>query len=318
MGIKSNKQKQLKSYNNSSNKLLKYMKKNKWLYILLIPGLLYFILFRYVPILGLIIAFKDYDIFKGIFDSAWVGFDNFRVVFGSSDFKQVFSNTMVISLLKILIGFPVPIILALMLNEMKNYKFKRMSQTVLYLPHFLSWVVIGGIMLNLFSPSYGVVGEIFRLFGMEPVNLLASKNHFRSILIISDIWKESGWGTIVYLAALTQIDPNLYEAANIDGASKWKQTIHITLPAISGIIVMLLILRIGRVMNAGFQQIMVLQTPLVQSISDIFDTYVYRNGLTRGQYSIAATVDMFKSVVALLLVVTTDKISKRIGEEGLL
>ncbi|MCT4688716.1 ABC transporter permease [Vallitalea sp.] len=318
MVIKSNEQKQLKSYNNSSNKLLKYIKKNKWLYILLIPGLMYFILFRYVPILGLIIAFKDYDIFKGIFDSAWVGFDNFRVVFGSSDFKKVFSNTMVISLLKILIGFPVPIILALMLNEMKNFKFKRMSQTVLYLPHFLSWVVIGGIMLNLFSPSYGVVGEIFRLFGMEPVNLLASKKHFRSILIISDIWKESGWGTIVYLAALTQIDPNLYEAANIDGASKWKQTIHITLPAISGIIVMLLILRIGRVMNAGFQQIMVLQTPLVQSISDIFDTYVYRNGLTRGQYSIAATVDMFKSVVALLLVVTTDKISKRIGEEGLL
>ncbi len=302
----------------TSNDIIKYMKKNKWLYILLIPGLLYFILFRYLPMLGLVIAFKDYDIFKGIFDSVWVGLDNFREVFGSTDFKQVFSNTMIISFLKILIGFPVPIILALMLNEMRSIRFSRLSQTVLYLPHFLSWVVIGGIMLNIFSPTYGIVGEIFRLFGMEPVNLLASKEHFRGVLILSDIWKESGWGTIVYLAALTQIDPNLYEAASIDGASKWKQIRHITLPAISGIIVMLLILRIGRVMNAGFQQIMVLQTPLVQSISDIFDTYVYRTGLTRGQYSIAATVDMFKSVVALILVVGTDKLSKRVGEEGLL
>ncbi|GMQ58753.1 polygalacturonan/rhamnogalacturonan ABC transporter permease [Vallitalea sediminicola] len=307
-----------KTKNKTPSSKMKYLRKNKWLYILLIPGLLYFILFRYLPMLGLVIAFKDYDIFKGILDSAWVGLENFRTVFGSTDFKQVFSNTIVISLLKILIGFPVPIILALMLNEMRNVRFSRISQTVLYLPHFLSWVVIGGIMLNIFSPTYGIIGEIYRLFGHDPVNLLASKEHFRGILILSDIWKESGWGTIVYLAALTQIDPNLYEAASIDGASKWKQTLHITLPAISGIIVMLLILRIGKVMNAGFQQIMVLQTPLVQNISDIFDTYVYRTGLKRGQYSIAATVDMFKSVIALVLVVGTDKLSKKIGEEGLL
>lgn len=302
----------------TSNELIKYMKKNKWLYILLIPGLLYFILFRYIPMFGLIIAFKDYDIFLGMFDSAWVGLQNFREIFSSTDFKQVFSNTMIISLLKICIGFPVPIILALMLNEMKNVRFGRLSQTFLYLPHFLSWVVVGGIMLNVLSPTYGIVGEIFRILGMEPINFLASKQHFRGVLILSDIWKESGWGTIIYLAALTQIDPNLYEAANIDGANKWKQIIHITIPAISGIIVMLLILRIGKVMNAGFQQIMVLQNPVVQSISDIFDTYVYRVGLTRGQYSIAATVDMFKSVVALILVVGTDKLSKYFGEEGLL
>lgn len=297
---------------------LKYINKHKYLYILLLPGVLYFIMFRYMPMFGLVIAFKDYDIFKGIWESNWVGMQNFVRVFGARDFRQIFGNTMVISFMKILFGFPVPIVLALMLNEIRSLSFKRFSQTVLYLPHFLSWVVIGGIMLNLFSPSYGMVGIIFDFFGLEPVNYLASKSHFRAILILSDIWKESGWGTIVYLAALTQIDPNLYEAASIDGASKMKQVLHVTLPAISGIIVMLLILRIGRLMNAGFQQIMVLQNPAVQSISDIFDTYVYRTGLMRGQYSFAATIDMFKSVVALVLVVGTDRISKYFGEEGLM
>ncbi len=283
----------------------------------MIPGLLYFILFRYLPMFGLVIAFKDYNIFKGIWASDWVGFENFIDIWSSRDFWNVMKNTLTISLAKILIGFPIPILLAILLNDIRNMKFKRVTQTLLYLPHFLSWVVIGGIMLNLFSPVFGLAGQLFRTIGMEPVNIMAKKDTIFWVVIFSDVWKEAGWSTIVFLAALTQVDVSLYEAAKMDGANKFRQMIHITLPCISSIVIVMLILRIGKVMNAGFEQILVLQNPITMERIDIFDTYVYREGLGRGSYSFAAAVDTFKSVVALILVTSANKISKLFGEEGL-
>lgn len=293
------------------------IKEYKMLYIMMLPGLLYLLVFRYFPMLGLVIAFKDYDIFKGIWASEWVGLENFKEIFSSVDFANIFKNTMKISFSKILFGFPIPILLAIMLNEIRNIKFKKVTQTLLYLPHFLSWVVIGGIMTNLFSPVFGVAGEVFKLLGMEPVNFLASKNSIFWVVIASDVWKECGWSTIVFLAALTQVDVSLYEAARMDGANKFRQMLHITLPAISGIIILMLILRIGKIMNAGFEQVLVLQNPITQEVIDIFDTFVYREGLGRGDFSFAAAVDMFKSVIALILVTSADKISKLLGEEGI-
>ncbi len=286
-------------------------------YLMMLPGLLYFAVFRYLPMFGLVIAFKDYDIFKGIWASEWVGLKNFKELFHSSDFWNVLINTLKISFAKIIIGFPIPIILAILLNEMKSIRFKKVIQTLLYLPHFLSWVVIGGIMLNLFSPVFGLAGEFFRAAGIEPVNILAQKSTIFGVVIASDVWKECGWSTIIFLAALTQVDASLYEAAKMDGASRFKQMIYITLPAISGVIILLLILRIGKIMNAGFEQILVLQNAVTRESIDIFDTYVYREGLQRGEYSFSSTVDMFKSVVAFIMVAGADKISKKFGEEGL-
>ena len=286
-------------------------------YLMMLPGLLYFAVFRYLPMFGLVIAFKDYDIFKGIWASEWVGLKNFRELFHSSDFWNVLTNKLKISFAKIVIGFPIPIILAILLNEMRSVRFKKVIQTLLYLPHFLSWVVIGGIMLNLFSPVFGLAGEFFRATGIEPMNILAQKSTIFGVVIASDVWKECGWSTIIFLAALTQVDASLYEAAKMDGANRFKQMIYITLPAISGVIILLLILRIGKIMNAGFEQILVLQNAVTRESIDIFDTYVYREGLQRGEYSFSSTVDMFKSVVAFIMVVGADKISKKFGEEGL-
>ena len=292
--------------------MAKAMKEHKVLYLLMVPGLLYFVLFRYLPMFGLVIAFKDYNIFKGIWASDWVGLANFEALVHSSDFWNVMKNTLVISLTKILIGFPIPILLAILLNDIKSMRFKRVTQTFLYLPHFLSWVVIGGIMLNLFSPVFGLAG-----LGIEPVNIMAKKGSIFWVVIFSDVWKEAGWSTIVFLAALTQVDESLYEAAKMDGANKFKQMLHITLPCISSIVIVMLILRIGKVMNAGFEQILVLQNPITMESIDIFDTYVYREGLGRGSYSFAAAVDTFKSVIALILVTSANKISKMFGEEGI-
>lgn len=292
--------------------------KDRYLLLLMIPGLLVILLFRYLPMGGIVIAFKDYDIFKGVWQSPWVGFKNFQDIFSSSVFFGVLRNTVLISLYKLIFGTPVPIIMALLLNEMKNKTFKSTIQTFIYFPHFISWVVISGIMLSLFSVSGGVIVEVFKLFGMQPVNILTKPEYFRSILVISDIWKESGWGTIIYLAAISQIDQNLYEAAIVDGAGRWRQMWNITLPCMSNVIVLLLILSVGSLMDAGFEQIQVLQNKLVMDISDIFDTYVYRIGIKRGEYTFPATIGFFKSVVAFLLIYTADRVSRLIGEEGIL
>lgn len=309
--------------NAKAKKNLSYIFNHRYLYLLLIPGVAYFLIFKYLPMYGLIIAFKDYNVFlgknffNGIWASQWVGFKHFETLFNSLKFWQILRNTVVISFYKLIFGFPAPILLALLLNEVKNRHFKRTIQTILYLPHFISWVVIAGIVMSLLSMEFGVIKEVFKLFNIEPFNILASEKYFRSILVISDIWKGAGWGTILYLAGLSNIDVNLYEAAKIDGASRLKQAWYITLPGLLSIIVLQLILNIGSLLNAGFDQIISLQNFMVLSVSDIFETYIYRVGLGSMEYSFTTAVGLFKSVVAVLLIVISDRISKWITEEGL-
>ena len=291
---------------------------SKVMLLMMVLPLTQLLVFKYAPMFGLAIAFQEYSIFRGVLGSSWVGFDNFKDIFASPDFWNVFRNTLVISLYKVVFGFPVPIVLALLLNEIRNSGFRRILQTVLYLPYFVSWAIVGSIILVIFSPTTGVLSEVSIWLTGSRMNLLTSARHFRGVLVLSDIWKNAGWGTIIYLAAMSQVDPNLYEAAIVDGAGKVRQIIHITLPAISGVIVLLLILRIGWIMNAGFEQILILQNPLVMDISDVFDTFVFRVGLGRGRYSYAATAEVFKSVVSLILILGADRLAKALGEEGLL
>lgn len=298
--------------------LSKSIIKNKYLYLMLVPGIAFFVIFKYLPMAGIVIAFKNYNIFKGMWASPWVGFQNFSEIFHMYDFWMVLRNTLIISIYKTIFGFPAPILLALLLNYLNNQLFKRTVQTLLYLPYFISWVVISGILLSILSPSFGIAGEIFRLLGLKPVNLLAVPRLFRGILVLSDIWKNSGFGTIIYLATLSTIDPNLYEASDIDGARRWQQVWHISLPSIKSVIVLLLILQLGYILDAGFEQILVMQNAIVQSVSEIFDTYVYHVGLQQGRYSLTTAVGLFKSVVAAILIVGADRFAKYIGESGLL
>ena len=290
--------------------------RDKPLYLILLPGILYFIIFQYVPMYGAVIAFKDFKAFLGISGSPWVGFKNFVDFFNHPSFKTVLVNTVVISGYKILFGFPAPIILALMLNELRKERFKKVIQTVTYLPHFLSWVVIAGLAANMLSPSSGAINELLKAFGAQPVYFMAEPKYFRIILVITDIWKEIGWGSIIYLAALTGVDIQLYEAAIVDGAGKWRQLWSITLPSIVPTIIIMFILRVGGIMNAGFEQIFTMYSPNVYSVSDIIDTFVYRMGLESAKYSFATAVGLFKSVIAFVLVVLTNKLSKLVDDNN--
>ncbi|MDF2921612.1 MAG: protein lplB [Paenibacillaceae bacterium] len=292
--------------------------RDKYLYLMLLPGLVYFIVFKYVPIYGIVIAFQKFNIFKGIWNSEWVGLEVFRQVFASPDFWMVLRNTILISLYKIMWGFPVPIALAILINEMAGVYFKKIIQTILYLPHFISWVVIYGVILAIMSPNEGLLGWFYDVTGLPAKNILADPSYFRSILVASDVWKEMGWSSIIYLAAITQVDQAQYESATIDGANRWHKIWHITLPAIRNVIIVLLILKIGSLMHAGFEQVLVMQNSAVRSVSEIFDTYVYQFGLRQGNYSFATAIGLFNSVVALILILLAQWVSKLFGEEGLL
>lgn len=287
------------------------------LYLIMVPGILYFIIYKYLPMAGIVIAFQDYGVFSGIRGSEWVGLAHFKAMFTDSEFYEIFRNTLVISLYKLLWGFPGPIILAIMLNEIKNMFFKRTVQTLIYLPHFLSWVIIGGVLVNLLSPTTGMVNELLQWLGFKPIFFLADPNWFRSILVISDLWKEVGWGAIIYLAAIAGIDPQLYEAAIMDGAGKWKQITHITLPSLLSTIVIMLLLRLGSILDVGFEQIFVLYSPLVYDVADVIQTYVYRMGITQAEFSFTTAVGLFESVIGLILVVSANKAVKKIGQEGI-
>ncbi|WP_036745968.1 ABC transporter permease [Paenibacillus sp. UNC451MF] len=291
---------------------IKLFHKYKYYYLLLLPGLLYFLLFHYVPMGGIIVAFKDFKLAKGIFGSEWAGLKWFELLFESEDFWVALRNTILISFYKLIFGFPFPILLALMLNELLGSAFKRILQTILYFPHFLSWVVLGGIMFTLFSSSTGILSVI----GFKSSPLLDPGN-FRGLLVISEIWKEAGWGTIIYLAAIAGINPELYEAARIDGAKRFQMIRYITLPSISNTIIILLILRTGHILSAGFDQVFILYNPMVYNIADILDTYVYRVGLSMGRYSLAAAAGLFKSVVGLLMLLFTNWLVRRMGGQGL-
>lgn len=286
--------------------------KVKYYYLLLLPGILYFIIFKYIPMGGIITAFKDYKVSEGILQSDWVGLKWFTMLFQRSDFWQVLQNTIIISFYKIIFNFPAPIILAILINEARSMLFKRTIQTIIYFPHFVSWIVIGGILISVLSPSSGIVS----LFGLERSPLM-NPDYFRGMLVLSHMWKETGWGTVVYLAAIVGIDPGLYEAAKIDGANRLKQIIYITIPGILQTIILLLILRMGFILSAGFDQVYILLTPLVTGVGDILDTYVYRFAFSNGRYSLASAAGLFQSVVGLLLVVFTNWIAKRFGKDGL-
>lgn len=292
------------------------MVKYRWLYFLLIPGVLFFAIFKYVPMYGLKIAFMDYNQYDPA-KSAWVGFEQFAKLFSKRSFLPVLRNTIVISLLKLIIGFPIPVILALMMNEMRNLKFKKVSQTLLYLPHFISWVILSGIIMTLLDPDNGLITQfIFQLTGQK-VMVMTDPKLFVSMLIITDIYKGMGWGTILYFAAISGIDPQLYEAASIDGAGRWKQALHITLPSIIPTIVVCFILNCGNILNAGFDQIFMLYSSHVYEVADIIDTYVYRMGIINADYSFSTAAGMFKSVVAFILIILVNEIAKRSGNEGL-
>lgn len=286
------------------------------LYLLALPMILFYIIFIYIPMYGIVIAFKDYSIVTGINASPWAGLDNVRDVFGNIFFQRAFVNTLIISLGKIILGFPVPIILALLLNELRSRKFKGVFQNVMFIPYFLSWVVFAGIIENLFNGS-GLINGIRVGQGMEVIPFLADGGWFLAIIFITDIIKGAGWETVIYLAALSSISPHLYEAAQVDGANRWKMTLHITLPGISNTIVVLLILRVGYLMFAGFEQIFSLYSPVVYSVADILDTFVYRMGIEQGNYSFAAAAGLFQGLIGLIMLFTVNKIAKKIGSDGL-
>ena len=294
-----------------------YFLTNRYLYLLLVPCVVYFIVFNYVPMYGLVLAFKDFKFSEGIMGSAWVGLDNFKYLFNLDAFYKVLGNSLTLSSLKLVIYFPIPIILTLALNEIPFIKYKRISQTMLYLPYFISWVVIGGILVNLLSPSWGIINSAIRAFGGEPVFFLGSSKYFRGIAIVSNIWKNVGWDTIIYLAAVTAINPELYEAATVDGSSRLQRIWYITLPGIKGTILILLLLTIGNIMNNGFEQIFMLQNASNLAVSEVFETYTYRLGIINGRFSFATTVGLFSSVVGFTLLVIANTITKLTGEEGI-
>lgn len=297
-------------------KLLTRMKREKYIYLLLLPGVLYFIIYRYIPMAGLVISFKDFNPFVGFWNSDWVGFKHFARMFESSEVLQVLMNTIQLSLLQIFVAFPISIVLALMLNELRNATLKRFIQSMIYLPHFLSWVVVVGIFV-VFLRGDGLINSVLTQVGIEPLPFLTDPNYFKPIVIIQVIWKEAGWGTIIFLAALAGVNPSLYEAAVIDGANRWRQLWHVTLPAIRSVIIILFILRLGSVMDSGFEQIFLMLNPFNMDVGNVLDTYVYFKGIQQGNLGFATAVGMFKGLVGLVLVLAANRLAKRLGEEGL-
>lgn len=291
---------------------LKEIRKHKYYFLLLAPGIIYFLLFNYWPMLGVTIAFKDFRLLDGVLGSPWAGLKWFHILFQAPDFWIALRNTVIISFYKLVFNFPAPIILALLLNEVYHSGFKRIVQTIVYFPHFVSWVILGGILFSLFSSGSGLLA----LLGLSASPLM-DPGKFRSMLVLTEMWKEVGWGTIIYLAAISGINPELYDAARIDGASRFHLVRHITLPSIASTIVILLILRTGHILNVGFDQIFILYNPLVYNVSDVLETYVYRVGITMGRYSFATAAGLFQSVVGLLLLLFTNRVAKRFGEQGI-
>ena len=293
-------------------KLVKY----KWLYIMMLPGILYFVVFRYLPMLGVYMAFEDYQPHMGIFSSPFVGLKHFKAFFSQPTFLMLFKNTIILAGYNLVFYFPVPIILALMLNEVRKQTYKKIVQTVVYIPHFISWSVVVGIAYVMFTTQGGVVNSILESFGSEKINFLMNARLFRPFVVVEIIWKEAGWGTIIILAALAGIDMQLYEAAVIDGAKRWHQLWHITLPSIKSTIVILLILRLGSFMDSGFEQIFLMLNAMNREVGEVFDTYVYSIAMQTGQFSYSAAIGLFKSIVSLILVIVTNYLAKRAGEEG--
>ncbi|MET3547065.1 putative aldouronate transport system permease protein [Paenibacillus favisporus] len=286
------------------------------LYVMAIPGIVFLIVFKYIPLAGAVIAFKDYSVFQGFIDSPWVGLKHFKTLFHHPDFIRVFSNTLLLGFLKLVVVFPVPVLLALMINEIRKSLLKKGIQTALYIPHFLSWVIVGGILFDFFSLS-GLFNIILGWFGKEPVLAMQESAYFRPIYVLASIWKDAGWGTVVYMAAISAIDPQLYEAAMIDGATRFRQIRHVTFPILLPTVLVLFLLEIGNFLDLGFDQVFNLLTPMTYSVGDILDTYVFRTGIQQAQYSFATAVGLFQSVIGFILVFIFNKLSKKVSDGGL-
>ncbi len=300
-----------------TNRFLKRLSNSKYLLLLFLPCLLYYAVFKYAPIGGIIISFKNYNLFKGIWDSPWVGLKWYVMFLQNPDFLVILKNTFLLGVYKLVFGFPAPIILALLLHEVKNAFFKRFVQTVSYLPHFISNVVVASMVIMFLSPSSGIVNQMIQWFGFEPINFMVKPDLFRWIYVASEVWQHVGWETIIYLAALTAIDPGLYEAAEIDGASRWKQMVHVTLPGIAPAIVILFILNIGKVLEIGFEKVFLLYNPAIYETADIISTYVYRTGLNQGNYSYATAIDLFGGIVGLIFVYSANYMSRKVNQTSL-
>ncbi|THF76671.1 ABC transporter permease [Cohnella fermenti] len=281
----------------------RFIKRNEWtLHLMLVPGLLALLVFQYVPMVGVVIAFQKFIPAKGLFGSKWVGLDNFRYMFDLPDFWNIIWNTFYIAIMKIIVGLVVPVTIAVLLNEVRKEAIKRSIQTLIYLPHFLSWVILSGILVDILSPNEGIVNGMIKALGFDPIFFLGSNAWFPYTLVLSHEWKEFGFSTIVYLAAIAGINPSLYEASIVDGASRWRQTWHVTLPGMAPLIVLMATLSIGGILNAGFDQVFNLYSPVVYQSGDIIDTFVYRTGMLEAQYGLATAVGLLKSAVSMLLI----------------
>lgn len=297
--------------------LIRKLKRDRTFLLLLAPVLLYYVLFKYVPMFGIIVSFKDYNLFTGVWQSNWVGLKYYRMFFHNPDAIVIMKNTFLLGAYKLVCGFPAPILLALLLNELRLKRYKRFVQTVSYMPHFLSAVVVSGIMVMILSPSTGWVNHAIQAMGFEPINFLQKASWFRTIYVGSEVWQEIGWGSIIYLAALTAIDPQLYEAAKIDGAGRLKQALHVTLPGIAPAIIILFILQVGKVMELGFEKVYLLSNAATYETSDIIATYVYRAGIVQGNFSYGSAIDLFMGVIGFIFIYSANQVSRRLGESSL-
>lgn len=298
-------------------RVMKHLRRDWQIYVMLLPTVIWLMLFLYKPMYGLQIAFKDYSVFRGIADSPWIGWTHFETLFANDQFYRAIRNTIAISLYSLLFGFPVPILLALMFNEVLNQTYKKTAQTIVYLPHFISSVIIAGIVITSFSPSSGIVNTVLEWLGFEPIYFLTRSEWFRPIFIGTTIWQEAGFQSIVYLAAIAGVSPTLYESAVVDGASRWQMMWKITLPSILPTIIIMLIIRIGNMLEVSFEMIILLYQPATYETADVINTYIYRQGLQGGQYDLAAAAGLFNAVVAFTLVISANAIARRYSRTSL-
>ena len=297
--------------------LRRRISRDRYLLLLISPVVAYYVLFYYVPMAGTLVAFEDYIPTKGVLGSDWVGFANFEQLFHSYYFGRIVTNTVLLSVYSIIFGFPAPLIFALILNEVKNRYFKRVAQTISYLPHFISVVVVAGMIVTFLSPTGGIVNNIRGQLGLGSFDYMSDPSYFRPIYVISGIWQEFGWGAIIYLAALAGIDPALYDAADVDGAKRWQKTRHVTLPGLVPVTTILLILSVGNLMVVGFEKVLLLYNPAIYQTADVIQTYVYRSGIVSANYGFAAAVGLFNSVINLILLVTVNYVAKRVSDVSL-
>ncbi|WP_274318801.1 ABC transporter permease [Paenibacillus qinlingensis] len=304
------------SVRSRGSRLRRKLWSDRYMYLLALPGILFILLFDYVPMYGILMAFQDYNPFSGISHSEWVGFEHFERLFHHPDFWMVLRNTLVISLLNLVLYFPAPVVIALLLNEVRGTLYKKLIQTVIYLPHFVSWVVVCSLTVTLMN-SQGIVTKLLHAIGITNVQLLLDERLFWGIITLQSIWKDAGWGTIIFLAALAGINPELYEAARVDGANRWQQMKAITIPALMGTIVVLLLLRMGSIMNLSFDQLFIMGNPMVNNVAEVFDTYVFKVGVLQGNFSFAAAVGLFKSLVGLVLILGSNFLARKTSDNYL-